>query len=307
MIKSTALSVLSYVLGGVLFCLSWNLIADVDSAQSRIITLSPNLTELVFSAGLGDNLVGVSDFSNYPIKAKDLPIISDSNGVNLEFLFSLKPTLILAQQGLISQETINKLEMIGLTVVIINIKTVEELYSTLESLSKISPNPKIAEQTLFQLTTTINKIDEIGKNSTKGVTAFLELSDNPILTTNQNSLIHELLARCQINTLFADELAPWPIVSKESIVAQNPSVILISTPTQLLSANTIIFEDITYFDNATEHTGQKMQSQLTRFYQQYLPNVKLIQLNADIFSRETPRLVSGVLSVCQYLQNTSIN
>lgn len=264
-------------------------------SELRLISLSPNLTELAFSAGLGEQLVGVSDYSDYPAQAKRLPIVSNANGMNLEFILSLNPNMILAQQVMISNSTVEKLSKMGLEIEWMSIKTVDDLYAAINSLAKISPKPSQADQTLAKIKSEINEIESIAKRATPR-TVFLELSDAPLLTTNHSSLIHDLLARCHLNLLFSEETAPWPLVSFEGIIAGEPDLILISTPRENLSGPELAFEEVTLSGHPKHENAH-----LTR-YRTYLPQANVIRLNADIFTRETPRLVSGVLSLCRHLQ-----
>ena len=65
-----------------------------NTSELRIASLSPHMTEWLYSLGLGDNIVAVSAYSDYPVAAQKLPIVSDVNGINLAKLMALKPNQI---------------------------------------------------------------------------------------------------------------------------------------------------------------------------------------------------------------------
>ena len=68
----------------------------LDHFADRIVSLSPSITELVFSAGAGSKLVGASRYSDYPDGAKSVPEVGDASGLDFERILALKPDLVIA-------------------------------------------------------------------------------------------------------------------------------------------------------------------------------------------------------------------
>src|SRR5262249_19480248 len=68
-------------------------------AAQRIISLAPNLTEILFAIGAGKEIVGTSVYSDYPVAAKKIPIVANAGQINIEAVIAAKPTIIVAWQG----------------------------------------------------------------------------------------------------------------------------------------------------------------------------------------------------------------
>ena len=79
-----------------LCCLSCNLAAGAAAPVRRIVSLAPNLTELTFTAGAGEKLVGVDQYSDFPEAARAIPRIGDAFRVDFERVLALRPDVVLA-------------------------------------------------------------------------------------------------------------------------------------------------------------------------------------------------------------------
>src|SRR3990167_8839861 len=89
----------------------------VNKPVHRIISLAPNVTELLFAAGVGAKVVGISAFSDYPPQALKLPIVATSGGLDMERIIALQPDLVVAWQGGNSPEDLESLATFHIPVV----------------------------------------------------------------------------------------------------------------------------------------------------------------------------------------------
>ena len=120
-------------------------VATAAPAQ-RVISLAPNLTELAFAAGLGDKLVGVSAYSDYPPQAAKIEQVANWQGINTERIVTLKPDLVLAWRGGNPQRPLDQLTSLGIHVVYLDPKNAGQIAQALETLSEYSPDPAIAKR-----------------------------------------------------------------------------------------------------------------------------------------------------------------
>ncbi len=117
----------------------------LNHSARRIISLSPNITELVFAAGAGDKLVGVSSYSDYPDVAKFIPSIGDSSSLDLERIVALKPDLVISWGSGNKVSDIDKLERLGLTVFVTEATNLEDIPRLLRKTGTLAGTLEIAE------------------------------------------------------------------------------------------------------------------------------------------------------------------
>ena len=102
-----------------------------QGSYSRIVTLAPNLTELVFWAGAGERLVGVSAYSNHPPAALDLPVVGDAFMIDQERLAVLEPDLLLVWEGGTPAHVIDELGALGYRVEAMRTNSVADVARTI--------------------------------------------------------------------------------------------------------------------------------------------------------------------------------
>ena len=112
------------------------------AAHSRVVTLAPNLTELVFAAGAGEYLVGVSAYSNYPPEATGLPVVGDAFTIDQERLALLKPDLLLAWRSGTPAHLVDELRRAGYVVETIRTQKLEDISAALSRSNVNFPIPR---------------------------------------------------------------------------------------------------------------------------------------------------------------------
>ena len=121
------------------------IINPVQAQVERIISLAPHATELAFAAGLGDKLVAVSEYSDYPPQAKKLEKVANYQGINLERILKLQPDLVIVWPSGNPAKEIAKLKQLGLTIYSTETKTLEDIATNIEQLSQYADNPQIGK------------------------------------------------------------------------------------------------------------------------------------------------------------------
>ncbi|WP_338884646.1 vitamin B12 ABC transporter substrate-binding protein BtuF [Xenorhabdus sp. TH1] len=248
--------------------------APLYAAASRVISLAPSTTELAYAAGLGDQLVAVSAYSDYPEAAKKLEQVADWQGINIERIIALKPDLILAWRGGNPQRPLEQLAALGIPIFYSDVKKVEDVASELERLAAYSPHPDITKQSATDLRDKFNQLKQKYANlNPKPV--FLQFGMQPIFTSSNHTIQSEIVSICGGKNIFSDSPVPWPQVNREQVLTRKPEVIVIG---------------------GTE--GQKQQ--VADFWRPQM-NVTIIALNDDWFSRAGPRIIWAAEQLCQQL------
>jgi len=130
-------------------------------ANERIVSLSPSITEIVYALGDGDKLVGTTTYSLYPQEAKKLPRIGSYVSINIEKVYALKPTLIIAQE--FQAQSVAKFKKINLDVLEVDLHSIMSIKSSNLKLGKRLNKEKKA----LELVANIDKAIKTAKKTKK--------------------------------------------------------------------------------------------------------------------------------------------
>ena len=193
----------------------------------RIVSLAPNLTELIFSAGAGDKLIATVRFSDYPNKARELPRVGDANNVDMEAIAVLKPDLIVSWGTGTSAGIFEKLETLGFKVYQSEADTLEKIATTIERFGILAGTDPIAVKSSQEFRSEIDSLVNQYSNRDK-VRVFYQFWDRPMYTINGQHLITRFIELCGGENIFSTLESLTPIVDVESVLTGNPQVIIAS-------------------------------------------------------------------------------
>ena len=255
----------------------------LDQPASRIVSLAPHLTEIVFAAGAGDRLIGVVSYSDYPPEALNIPVIGSYNSINYEALVALQPDLVLVWNSGNGPELAERLEALGLSVFVSEPKRLPDIARSLNKIGILSGTLAEAEQAATEYLTRYQTLLADNRNKTP-VNVFIELWHEPMMTVNGTHIISDSIELCGGNNIFADALPLVPRINVESVVRGNPNVIIATgmadeRPEWL--DNWLIWPDL---------SAVKSNS--------------LYSINPDLIGRHSPRILQGVTQLCDYFDQT---
>lgn len=259
-------------------------IIQLKQPAQRVISLSPHLTELVYSAGAGSQLVGVVSYSDYPTQAKSLPLVGDVNRLNLEAILKLQPDLILGWKTGNSTQDIARLEQLGIPVFVTEIEKLEQIPEMIKRIGILTGRKQESTEqaNLFQIQLK-NILEKRPKKLPRRV--FFEVWHQPLITLNQKHIISQIIQICGGINIFANATMIAPVVSLESVYKRNPEVIFLS---------------------GTLHQNQ----QITKFWQKNknidagLKN-RVYSLHPDTIERPTVRILTGLQEMCTFLNQVT--
>lgn len=254
----------------------------VELAQpaDRVVSLAPFITELVFAVGAGSRLVAVSEHSDYPAAARELPRIGNAFSVQLERLLAASPDLVLSWQTGIDPRVVQRLESMGIPVFVLEPRDIDAVASALRRIGRLLGTAEAAERAAKRFSATG---DEIRKQyaDRPTVSVFYQISAQPIMTLNGRHMVSAVLALCGATNVFADLGPIAPSVNREQVLARDPEVILISTRGGRPSPQV---EAWRRYDAITA----------VRYDNVYT-------VDGDLLNRQTPRLLDGARTVCAIL------
>jgi len=197
----------------------------LDRPAQRIISLAPSLTELTFSAGAGDRLIGVIEYSDYPPAALELPRIGRHDMLDLERILTLKPDLILAWRSGNPRASVEKLRQLGLTVYMAEPRDLQSISSNLERIGSLAGTGTIARARSTQFRAELAKLRSRYHDAAT-VRTFYQVWNDPLITAGGNELTNDIISLCGGANIFADVRQIAPKVSTEAILSRRPEVII---------------------------------------------------------------------------------
>lgn len=195
----------------------------------RIITLAPNLAELVYAAGAGRQLVAVGRYSDYPEAVKKLPLVGDAFALNLERIAALKPDLVLVWLSGTPERQRSALKALaqrrGFAVYESEIRSVADIGSSLTRIGQLAGTAPTAKAQAVTLDAQWQALTEQYAKAAP-VRVFYQVWDAPLMTFNGQHIVSQAVRTCGGVQGFDASPALTPTVSREAVLAFNPQVIV---------------------------------------------------------------------------------
>ena len=249
------------------------------AVYSRLVSLAPNLTELVFAAGAGDALVGVSAYSDYPPAARDLPVVGDAFSVDQEQLALLRPDALLVWESGIPEHVIDELRQAGYQVELIRTRSLQDVAIALRRIGELTGHARDADAAADDFLDGLLALKQ-KYASAAAISVFYQVYQRPLYTINGEHYVSELIQLCGGQNIFADLNALAPAISVEAVIERDPEVMLASTDAG---------------DDAFAEWRRWPSLSAVRTGNQFM-------MPADSIGRGTPRLLAAGQTVCDALQ-----
>lgn len=193
---------------------------------TRIISLAPSMTELLFSLGAGENIVGVVEYSNFPEAAQALPIVGRYDRLDIERILSLQPDLIISWQSGNPRGAVQQLQEMGYPVYTAEPSTVQSIAGTLNRLGTLTGRSERASALSATINNAVTQYQSTYSDA-EPISVFYQVWHNPIISVGGGELINDMVSLCGGENIFAD-LPVGPAVNLEDIITRRPQVILAS-------------------------------------------------------------------------------
>lgn len=251
----------------------------IGKAPQRLVSLTPSVTENLYALGLGDRVVGVSSFSDYPPEAASKPVVGDAFQLNYEEILLLEPDLIIGDAQLV-KNYMAKLEELGLPVLAINPSNLREVMDALMLLGKATGAVDAAAQVIGEMEDKIQWVETAVRDLPHEARplVFVEVWDEPLMTCGPGSFMQELIELAGGQNLAADAGDAWVEYSSELVVERDPEVILLTRP---------------YVDELMARSAWQGISAVR--------NGRVVEVNSDPFVRTTPRLADALVELATIL------
>lgn len=194
-----------------------------DSEDLRVVSLAPNLTELMVALQAGDHVVGRSRFCDHPAQIQSVPVVSGGMDPDIEAIFAVRPTVVLVLQGMRSRVPEDVLKKAGIRLYAPRVETLDDIYRTVEELGKLIGRTAEARVLLEELKAGVASFPAPGTVSRR---VALVYGHRPLVVAGGDSWGNELIRLAGHQNVFGSESRTNVQVDAELLLVRSPEVIV---------------------------------------------------------------------------------
>lgn len=250
----------------------------------RVVSLAPNLTEIVFALGAGDRLVGNTTFCDYPAAAKQVSKVGDTLHPSIERIIALRPQLVLVSTASQLEVFTKQLADQQIAVYVTDPHDLAGVFRSIENVASLLNLPENAPEVVGSLRNRTASVEEALK-SAKPVKVFYQLSAEPLYTAGRDAFVTDIIRLAGGQSVTADVPGGWPKFSAESALAANPDAIILPTGGSMGAANSTVARALA--DSPAVRNG------------------RIYRIDGDHLTRPGPRAVDGLEEIARALHPES--
>ncbi len=247
---------------------------STKSTPQKIISLAPNLTEMIYFLALEDKLAGNTLYCNYPPESQGVEKVGDMLTFNFEKILTIKPDIIFITVEGNTKETYDKFRELGLRIFVSNPRNYGGIRKTMLDFGKIFGIEKFTEKKAAEWDSTISSIRQSVKSDFPK-TAMYVVELKPLMLAGKNTFLNEFLQICGLKNIANDSPMNYPLYSREEVLKRNPDYIIIPTD------------------------GAVAVDNIEKIYPEWknlkaVKNKNVIFVDRDMYSRPGPRFIEAV-------------
>jgi iron complex transport system substrate-binding protein len=193
---------------------------------NRIISLAPNITEILFAIGLGDRVVGVTSFCYYPEEARKKPKIGGMSNPSLETVVSLKPDIVVMTTDGNQKEFEERLRSLNIKTYVFKVRRLSELPQGMRDMGLALGVKDKANALATEIETTVNKLYNFSPPAKKNKVLFI-IWPEPLIVAGRGTAIDDAITLLGGENIASKAKIPYPKYSIEEIIHQAPDLIFI--------------------------------------------------------------------------------
>jgi len=257
----------------------------VTKAPTRIVSLAPNITEILYDLGVEDRIIAVSSDSNFPVKAQEKAKVGTFWQPNTEMIISLKPDLVITLSFQQQRAVANTLQRLGYNIVTVKIDTIADLYEAIAKIGDAVGCSGAADKSVSNIRSRIESIKSKLQNIPKP-RVICSVQNEPLRVAGTESFLNTLIELAGGVNVIGTTLAKYPQISSEQIITAQPDVILQSAM-------------------GTEKLEAQLQNACS-FWRRWpnLPavaNNRIYIIDPDLTLRLSPRLPEAIIKIANCL------
>ena len=253
---------------------------SLPARVDRVVSLAPNLTEIVFAVGGGNRLVGRTSYCDYPPEAKAVAEIGDTLHPSLERIIALRPQVVLISTASQLEVFTQQLQNQNIAVFVTDPHDLDGVFRSIWQVGDILGQREQTAVVVQKLRDRTDLVEAVVKQK-QPVRVFYQLSAEPLYTAGHDAFVTDLIRRAGGISVTADVPGAWPKYSNESALAAKPEAIILPTGGSMGTGNS----------NVTEALRQSPAALAGRVY----------KINDDHLVRPGPRAVDGLEEMAKAL------
>ncbi|MCK9505291.1 MAG: cobalamin-binding protein [Porticoccaceae bacterium] len=246
----------------------------------RIISLAPNITEMLYFIGAGDRIVGADEYSNYPEEAKQILRVNNYQAANYELILSLKPDLVIAWHSGNGDQIVARLRQLDLPVFVIEPRKLEDIARIFHQFGALTGRTDDAGQKADYFNGELARLRRQYQQAS-GVRVFYQIWNEPLITLNDKHLVSDVIRLCGGINVFGDATPLVPYVNIEAVIRANPQVIIASGSSDASPQWLKMWRDWPAIDA--------------------VKNNRVHAIPPDLMQRHSMRILDGAQSLCRFL------
>ncbi|NWF72979.1 MAG: cobalamin-binding protein [Nitrospirae bacterium] len=243
-------------------------------APSRVVSMAPNVTEILFALGLEERVVAVTPFCDYPPEAQSKTHLGGMNP-SIEQILALKPDLVLVPQDMIQPDLLQHLDRLKVPTFVLHAAQLEDVLAQVQSIARLFDRSKAGDE----LAAAIRQRTAVVRERTQSLArprVLYVLNTDPLQTVGPGSFIHQLIELAGGANIAADTSMAYPKFALEEVLARNPEVIIFPVGT-------------------TEGIPDEDQQQWRRWSSlSAVRHNRLVLIPSVLVNRPGPRIVEGL-------------
>jgi iron complex transport system substrate-binding protein len=256
-------------------------VVRLERPAQRVVSLAPHITENLFSAGVGDRIVGTVNYSDYPQAARAIRQVGGYDNVNIELIHALKPDLIVVWEEGNQKVQYDQLQALGHTIYVDYPRDFEGIARSIRNFGILTGNATVADAAAASLLDSMRGLRERFGARTP-VSVFYQVWPEPLITVNDRQIIGQSIRLCGGRNVFAQLDSLSPSVGREDVIAADPQVIIAS--------------------GMNEQRPQWLDEWARWPKLQAVRDKHLFFIPPDIIQRHTARLLEGTTLLCEQLE-----
>jgi iron complex transport system substrate-binding protein len=212
---------------------------QAQTKPQRIVSTAPSITETLFALGVGDKVVGVSQFCNYPPEVQKLPRVGSYVKPDVEAIARLAPDLVILQQSQSAQS--ERLNALHIAFIVVPHSTLDDIYTEIQLIGKAAGVPERSMNLIAQMRNSLRAIQSKAKAMpSPRVVVIVDRQQGTLdnlIAVGPNNYVNQILEIAGgTNVLAKAGLPQYPRISLETVLRENPDVIIDLSGTQAAEA-----------------------------------------------------------------------
>jgi iron complex transport system substrate-binding protein len=251
----------------------------LQQPAQRVISLAPHVTELLFAAGGGSQIVGAVSYSDFPEEAKRLPLVGSNSQLDLERIIALKPDLVVVWRHGNSERQIEMVRRLGIPMFHSEPTKLDDIPENVAKLGRLMGTDAVAGPVAARLREQLADLRKRYANRPP-VRSFYQVWDRPLYTLSGRHIVSDALRLCGGENIFAALTVTAPVVTVEAVLKENPEAI---------------------FATAEKNYGG------VNLWREYgtltaVRNDNLFTIDGHLLNRAGPRMIAGAAQLCEKLE-----